>query len=152
MPEWTAVEPNFWAKQMIDSFHDGWTCFAKPRVANFNCWWNQECQAANDQFTRSPSQISQHAFLQQCKLAKKAYFAKKWLRIENPGKGAIGSNSMRCQKCPKLWMVVRCSTILTICFIRCMNNLHKQLLHWRAPISLRGFPNGRPTPGPPFPC
>ena len=62
---------------MIDSFTMGWNKFSKPGLAQFNCWWNNNCQEAKQAFNNAPSFQNRQLFLRQCRQAKKAHFATK---------------------------------------------------------------------------
>ena len=76
-PSWTDPDPSACTSQFIDSVMATWDKFSKPGLATYNHWWNDECRAAKHQYKASPSAHTRGHFLQQCKLAKKEYFAHK---------------------------------------------------------------------------
>ena len=91
---------------MIDSFVDGWACFAKPGSTNFNRWWNGGCQSTKLAYEESPSHSTHHDFLQQCNLAKKEFFAKKIEEMVKQHKPWEGTNWIKQRVLPKVPQIV----------------------------------------------
>ena len=102
MPSWTASETLLRAQQFIDSCIEAWDRFSKPGLPYFNCWWNANCQAAKDVYSREGTQRARYAFLAQCKAAKKSYFVQKIEEMVKNRKPWEGTSWIKQRALPKV--------------------------------------------------
>ena len=63
LPNWAVPDPAIRAQNMIASFTEGWTRFAKPGHANYNRWWNDACLEAKLAYQNHPDAASRRNFL-----------------------------------------------------------------------------------------
>ena len=106
MKSWTAADPAVCASQFIASCHQARDQFSKPGLAQYNCWWNEDCCQAKLQFEASPSWSMRSTFLHQCKLAKKVYFALKIEEMVKSRKLWEGTGWIKQRVLPKVPQIV----------------------------------------------
>ena len=141
---WSHGDVNTRAQQMINTFQDKWDKYAKPGVQHFNRWWNKECRMAKDAYLHSNSIQTRATFLQQCQLAKKAFFAKKVEEMVKTRKPWEGTQWIKQHAMPKVPQITHNGQVLndlTLMFAK----LHEQfVLSSTMPVA-SDFINALPT-------
>ena len=102
MARWMHHDPSERAAQMITSFSEAWDKYSKPGLSQYNRWWTGQCQHAKQTYNEHPTRTNRRAFLHQCKLAKKAYFAKKIEEMVKSRKPWEGTSWIKQRALPKV--------------------------------------------------
>ena len=120
---WTLQDVDARTTQMIDAFQSVWNKYAKPGVARYNRWWNEECQVAKQAYIELNTIDSRAHFLRQCRLAKKAYFAKKIEEMIKRRKPWEGTGWIKQRAMPKVPQIVHNGEVLND-IDRMFNTMH----------------------------
>ena len=113
LPNRMLPDPTPRAAQMINSFTTAWDKYSKPGLAQFNQWWNNDCQVAKQAFNNAPSFDNHQEFLRQCKRAKKAYFAKKIEEMVKSQKPWEGTSWIKQRALPKVPQISEDGRVIT---------------------------------------
>ena len=128
---------------MINAFQDGWNHFSKPGHADYNRWWNSLCQDAKCTYEANPTHDSHHAFLTQCRLAKKEYFAQKVEDMVRSQKPWEGTGWIKQCALPKVPQIVTNGQVLND-LSQMFDKMHDQFAHLASTPAESGFVDGLP--------